>query len=132
MMSTMPLNPYEVRLLSVDELSQDTVQYFRDRYNNRFIRALRAAEEGRVVRYHFLPSDTTTWIVRGGKREYLVIPDIYCSCRSFYQSVVIAHDFEMCYHLLAQRIAEIRDLHKSTETTDSERRRLYDKWRRTD
>ncbi|TFG10783.1 hypothetical protein EU538_00795 [Candidatus Thorarchaeota archaeon] len=118
--------------MSEDELTQDTVQYFRKKYNNRFIRALRAAEEGRVMHYHFRPSDTTAWIVQGGKREYLVIPGIYCSCRSFYQSVVIARDFEMCYHMLAQNIAEVRSLQKDAETSDSERRRLYDKWRRTD
>ncbi len=128
----MPLNPYEIRLLSEDELTQDTIQYFRNKYNNRFIRALRAVEERRVIRYHFLPSDTTTWTVEGGKREYLVIPDVYCSCRSFYQSVVIAHEFEMCYHMLAQRIAEVRELYENAETSDSERRRLYNKWRRTD
>lgn len=128
----MPLNPYEIRLLSEDELTQDTIQYFRNKYNNRFIRALRAVEEKRVICYHFLPSDTTTWTVRGGKREYLVIPDVYCSCRSFYQSVVIAHEFEMCYHMLAQRIAEVRELQENAETSDSERRRLYTRWRRTD
>ncbi|MFW9845149.1 MAG: hypothetical protein ACFFD6_00250 [Candidatus Thorarchaeota archaeon] len=113
-------------------MTQNDIEYFRDRYGKRFVRALRAVEEGRVVKYHFQPSETTKWIVRGQRREYLVIPQTFCTCRSFYHSVVIDREVEMCYHLLSQRIAEIRGQFETVETTDVERRKMNIELRRTD
>lgn len=128
----MILSPYEEKRIGRTTLSQSDIQYFRQRYGKRFIRALRAVEEDRVVQYHFLPSDSTTWIVQGSARQYLTIPDTYCTCRSFYQDVVIAGEYKFCYHLLAQSIAETRDQFITRESNDAQRRVLYDKWRRTD
>ena len=128
----MSLLPTEIKRLSKDELTQDDIEYFRDKYEKRFIRALRAVEEGRVIKYNFEPSGTTKWIVRGQRREYLVIPQVFCTCRSFYHSVVIDREISMCYHLLAQQIAEIREQFKSIESTDAERRKMSAELRRTD
>jgi predicted nucleic acid-binding Zn finger protein len=127
----MILNKSEVKRLSKDELSQDDIEYFKNKYGNRFVRALRAVEEGKVMKYEFMPSCTYAWIVKGTKREYLVIPDVFCTGRDFYQSVVISRDADTCYHLLAQKIAEIRNFYTTIESTDAERRRLYVKWRKT-
>lgn len=121
----------EVARLSKGNLTQDDIEFFKNKYGNKFIRALRAVEERKVVKYHFLPSESETWIVEG-RREYLVIPDLYCTCRSFYQEVVISREVSMCYHLLAQRIAEIRGQFQPKESTDTERRQLFVEWRRTD
>ncbi len=119
-------------MLEKEELTQKDIEHFTERYGKRFIRALRAVEEGKVFRYHFLPSDITTWIVKGKRREYLVIPEIYCTCRSFYQDVVMSREANMCYHLLAQRIAALRVQYHTIESTDTERRNLHVEWRRTD
>jgi predicted nucleic acid-binding Zn finger protein len=127
----MILSQPEIKRLSKDELTQDDVAYFTDKYGNRFVRALRAVEEGKVVKYHFMPSDTVTWIVRGHRREYLVIPDIFCTGRDFYQSVVMARNSTVCYHLLAQKIASIRKQYVTIESTDVERRTHYERWRNT-
>jgi predicted nucleic acid-binding Zn finger protein len=127
---SLPLN--EVKRLSKEELTQSDVEFFRDRYGKRFIRALRAVEEGRAIKYSFQPSGTTKWVVRGQRREYLVIPQVFCTCRSFYHSVVIDREISMCYHLLAQRIAEIRNHYQSIESTDAERRKMSAELRRTD
>ncbi len=126
------LSKKEVELLSDGVLTQDAVIYFRQKYGNRFVRALRAVEERRVRRYLFSPSNTSTWIVKGRRRDYMVIPDVYCSCRSFYQDVVIARNIEFCYHLLAQEIAQIWGRYDVVEATDADRRRLFVEWRRTD
>jgi len=128
----MTLPPHEIDMLSKNELTQIDIEHFRDKYGKRFVRALRSVEEKRVLQYYFKPSDTTTWIVKGKRREYLVIPEIYCTCRSFYQDVVISRDSKMCYHLLAQKIAETRGQYQRTEATDTDRRRLYVEWRVTD
>jgi predicted nucleic acid-binding Zn finger protein len=128
----MALTAHEIALLSQDELKQADIEYFRGKYGLRFVRALRAVEERRVAEYHFKPSGSNAWIIRGLRREYFVIPEVYCSCRSFYQSVVIARKVDACYHLLAQRIAEIRSSYETVESTDADRRRLFVQWRRTD
>lgn len=128
----MALPPTETRRLEKDELLQSDIEFFKRKYGKKFVRALKAVEDGKVVKYMFSPSDSSTWIVRGRKREYMVIPDIYCTCRSFYQEVVISRDTNMCYHLLAQRIAELRRLHETRKATDQDRRQMYVEWRRTD
>ena len=127
----MSLPQAEVTRLSQEDLTQGDIEYFRTKYGKKFVRALRAVEEGKIVKYHFLPSESETWIVKG-RRQYLVIPEVYCTCRSFYQEVVISREINMCYHLLAQRIAEIREQYQVQESTDTKRRQLFVDWRRTD
>lgn len=128
----MVLPLHEIKMLSKKDLTQKDIVHFKEKYGKRFVRALRSVEERKVLRYHFRPSDTITWIVRGKRREYLVIPEIYCTCRSFYQDVVISRESKMCYHLLAQKIAETRNQYQESNATDADRRRLYVDWRRTD
>lgn len=131
-MNVMALSSTEVKKLSEESLTQSDIEYFRNKYGKRFVRALQAAEENKVAKYQFQPSNTTTWIVRGRGRQYMVIPKVYCTCRSFYQDVVISREIKMCYHLLAQQIAEIRNLYDSVDSSDAERRKMYVEWRRTD
>ncbi|MDH4213241.1 MAG: hypothetical protein OEV85_04935 [Candidatus Thorarchaeota archaeon] len=128
----MALSLIEVRKLSGESLTQSDIEYFRNKYGKRFVRALQVVEENKVTKYLFQPSNTATWIVKGRTRQYMVIPKIYCTCRSFYQDVVISREISMCYHLLAQQIAEIRDLYHTINSTDVERRKMYVEWRRTD
>lgn len=128
----MLLPRHEMERLSKNEMTQEDIEYFRDKYGKRFVRALRSVEEGRVTKYTFHPSETVRWSVRGSRREYLVIPEIFCTCRSFYHEVVIDGDSSMCYHLLAQRIAELRQEYDPADCTDADRRKLAMKWRRTD
>lgn len=126
----MALPPSEIRKLSKSQLEQSDIEYFQERYGKRFIRALRAVEERKVTECKFHPSDTVKWIVTGRTKEYLVIPEVFCTCRDFYQAVVINGEVTMCYHLLAQKIAAVRDTYKTVEMTDADRRRLYSEWRR--
>lgn len=128
----MSLPQSETNRLSKENLTQSDIEYFKNKYGKKFVKALRTVEEGKVVKFKFNPSESVTWIVAGRGRQYLVIPEIYCTCRSFYQEAVISRETNMCYHLLAQRIAEIREEYETQETTDTERRKLYVEWRRTD
>ena len=131
-MRNMALSLIEEKKLSRENLTQNDIDYFRKKYGKKFIRALRVVEENKVEKYQFNPSDTITWIVKGRTRQYLVIPKVYCTCRSFYQEVVISRESNMCYHLLAQQIAELRDQYELVDSTDTKRRKLYVDWRRTD
>lgn len=128
----MSLPKPEVDRLAKETLTQSDIEYFKNKYGKKFVKALRTVEEGKIVRYRFQPSESVTWIVKGRGRQYRVIPEIYCTCRSFYQDVVISRETTMCYHLLAQRIGEIRGEFENQESTDAERRKLYVEWRRTD
>ena len=124
-------NP-EINKLTQKELTQDIIEYFKQKFGKRFIRALRVVEEGRVFNYKFTPSKTSTWVVKGQRREYITIPETYCTCRAFYQDVVMTREVKLCYHLLAQIIAEIRGFYQTIKASDSERRKLLIEWRRTD
>lgn len=128
----MALSITEAKKLSKENLTQSDIEYFREKYGKKFIRALRVVEEKKVLKYKFQPSGSAIWIVRGRQRQYMVIPKIYCTCRSFYQEVVIARESNMCYHILAQQIAELRNEFERIASTDSERRKMYVEWRRTD
>lgn len=131
-MRNMALSLNEEKKLSRENLTQSDIDYFRNNYGKKFIRALRVVEEKKVDKYQFKPSDSITWVVKGRARQYMVIPKIYCTCRSFYQEVVISRESNMCYHLLAQQIAEIRNQYEIVDSTDTKRRKLYVEWRRTD
>jgi len=75
-------------------------------FGQRFNKAWKALLEGRVKRYRFKPSGRVVWIVVGKKRDYLVMPNAdFCTCDDFYYRVMdgMAH---LCYHLIAQKIAE--------------------------
>lgn len=128
----MSLPQSEVKRLSKKNLTQEDIEFFKDKYGKKFVKALRAVEERKIIKYKFNPSESLTWIVMGRGRQYFVIPELYCTCRSFYQEAVISREANLCYHLLAQRIAEIRNEYESRESTDTERRKLYVEWRRTD
>lgn len=75
-------------------------------FGSRFLRAWEALKDRRVKKYTFRPSGRVVWIVVGRKRDYLVMPAAgFCSCDDFYYNVIDgkAH---LCYHLIAQRLAE--------------------------
>lgn len=67
-------------------------------------KALDALEDSRVKKYVFQPSGRIVWIVVGKERDYLVMPAIdYCSCDDFYYQFDHGH---ICYHIIAQKLAE--------------------------
>jgi predicted nucleic acid-binding Zn finger protein len=125
----MPLSAYETKRLSQKVLEQHDIEYFKQKYGKRFIRALRAVEEGRVHKYIFNEGEAVRWIVEGSEGDYLVFPDTFCTCTDFYQSVVIDRAVDMCYHLLAQRIAELRGEYTTITGTEVERRKFSNIWR---
>ncbi|MGD8506228.1 MAG: hypothetical protein PVF15_06140 [Candidatus Bathyarchaeota archaeon] len=73
-------------------------------FGQRLKKALEALEERRVKKYVFQPSGRIVWIVVGKKREYLVMPAAeYCTCDDFYFQF---HQGHLCYHIIAQKLAE--------------------------
>ena len=88
----------------------------------RFIKALEAVKEERVKKYVFSPSNRIVWIVVGREREYQIMPAAgFCSCDDFYFRVM-DREVNICYHLIAQKIAENLEQYDKIETED----KLYD------
>jgi predicted nucleic acid-binding Zn finger protein len=74
------------------------------RFGQRVNKALEALGESRIKKYVFQPSGRVVWIVVGKERDYLVMPaSDYCSCDDFYYQFDHGH---ICYHIIAQKLAE--------------------------
>jgi predicted nucleic acid-binding Zn finger protein len=78
-------------------------------FGDRFTKALQALDDGRVRKHVFSPSGRVVWTVVGEEREYQILPlATFCSCNDFYFRV-LSHDAFLCYHLLAQKLADALD-----------------------
>lgn len=91
-------------------------------FGTRFTKALEALGEERVKKYLFKPSGRVVWIVVGKERDYLLMPVAeFCSCDDFYFRVM-DKEVHLCYHLIAQKMAEILKWYDLIEERDE----LYD------
>jgi len=91
-------------------------------FGQRFIKAFEALKENRVKKYVFKPSGRIVWIVVGKERDYLLMPEAeFCTCDDFYFRV-LDREVHLCYHLIAQKIANILKWYDAIE----ERDKLYD------
>jgi len=80
--------------------------------------SMKAVEEGRVKRIIFNPSRRVVWQISGKGRDYVILSNAeYCSCEDFYFRV-IGHEELLCYHLLAQKLAEALGRYSVVEESD--------------
>jgi len=104
------------------ELTDTQLSQLSEALGSRFTKAFNTIKEERVKKYIFYPSGRTVWIVVGREREYQIIPvAVFCSCDDFYFRVM-DRETNICYHLIAQKIAETLGLFDKIEEED----RLYD------
>ena len=95
----------------------------------RFSKAWEALKDGRVKKYRFEPSGRTVWIVVGKGRDYLVMPAAdFCSCDDFYFRVM-DKEIHLCYHLIAQKMAEALSQYDMFNEEDELYDRLMDEWK---
>ncbi|MGO9645976.1 MAG: hypothetical protein ACLPY5_14675 [Candidatus Bathyarchaeia archaeon] len=98
----------------------------------RFINGLELADTHKVRRYDFNPSGRTVWVVQGRKDEYQVIPEIpFCYCDDYYFRVM-EKKRGLCYHIIAQRIAEALDQYEKIAKADIEYSSITNHWRAVD
>ncbi|MDI6847577.1 MAG: hypothetical protein QMD23_05550 [Candidatus Bathyarchaeia archaeon] len=91
-------------------------------FGQRFTKAFEALKENRVKKYVFKPSGRIVWIVVGKERDYLLMPEAeFCPCDDFYFRVM-DREVHLCYHLIAQKIANILEWYETLEERDE----LYD------
>lgn len=99
-------------------------------FGQRFKKALEALEERRVKKYMFRPSGRIVWIVVGKEREYLVMPAVeYCTCDDFYFQF---HQGHLCYHIIAQKLAEATSQFDLVEDDDQLFDILIEEWKATE
>jgi predicted nucleic acid-binding Zn finger protein len=99
-------------------------------FGQRFTRAFEALKEGRVKKYNFKPSGRTVWIVVGKERDYLIMPEAeFCSCDDFYFRV-LDKEIHLCYHLLAQKLANILGWYETIEEHDELYDSLMEEWKK--
>ena len=99
-------------------------------FGQRFINAFEALKEERVKKYVFKPSDRVVWIVVGKERDYLLMPEAeFCSCDDFYFRV-LDREIHLCYHLIAQKIANILEWYETIEERDELYDSLMKEWKK--
>ncbi|MBS7632662.1 hypothetical protein KEJ15_03440 [Candidatus Bathyarchaeota archaeon] len=99
-------------------------------FGQRFTKAFEALKENRVKKYVFKPSGRTVWIVVGNERDYLLMPKAeFCTCDDFYFRVM-DKQVHTCYHLIAQKIAEILEWHETIEEDDDLYDSLMSEWKK--
>ena len=99
-------------------------------FGQRLEKALEALRERRVKKYVFQPSGRIVWIVVGKEREYLVMPAAeYCTCDDFYFQF---HQGHLCYHIIAQKLAEATNQFDLIEDDDQLFDILIKEWKATE
>ena len=110
-------------------LSKERVAELRSVFGERFEKALRLLEEKRVKQYTFEPSGRVVWVVVGKEKEYQILPRAgYCSCDDFYFRVING-ETGLCYHLIAQSLAEALGVYEEIREGDEFYDSLLAEWR---
>jgi len=109
------------------KVSEPQVSQLNEAFGQRGNKALEALNEGRIKKYVFKPSGRVVWIVVGKKRDYIVMPAIdYCSCYDFYFQFDRGH---VCYHIIAQKLAEATGMFDQFEDDDQFFNVLIKEWK---
>ncbi len=104
----------KAKQLLPEEIREKLTKIFSSRFGN----ALEAVEGGKVTKIVFKLSNRIVWLVSGKERNYLILPEAgYCSCEDFYFRV-ISHEEFICYHLLAQKLAQALRRYVTLEEKD--------------
>ncbi len=109
-------------------LDAESLDELRTKFGDKVERALKVIEDGHVKRYIFKPSKREVWIVIGRTRDYQVFPRLYCMCDDFYLNVVVRRSDPLCYHLLAQMLAESTHKFDSIEEGDKKYELFMHEW----
>jgi len=99
-------------------------------FGPRFTKAWETLNERRIKKYVFKPSGRIVWIVVGKEREYLVMPAAdFCSCDDFYFRAM-NKKIHLCYHLIAQKLAEALETYDLVEENDRLYNSLIEEWKK--
>ena len=109
-------------------LTEEQRQTLSKIFEKRLPPALALVEAKNISSYKFKPSGRTIWIVKGRKGDYQVMPEsMFCTCDDYYFRVM-DNKKQLCYHLVAQQIAEALGQFSTSEMSDSRYSEIAAKW----
>src|SRR6266508_1141330 len=109
-------------------LSDEQRQTLSKIFEKRLPPALALVEARNVTIHRFKPSGRTIWIVKGRKGDYQVMPEsMFCTCDDYYFRVM-DNKKQLCYHLVAQQIAEALSQYGVLDFADSQYAEVTSKW----
>jgi predicted nucleic acid-binding Zn finger protein len=112
------------------EVTDKQLTQLSETLGSRFTKAWEALKEERVKKYVFSPSGRIVWIVVGREREYQIMPAAgFCSCDDFYFRVM-DKEVQICYHLIAQKIADALGFFDKIEENDESYAFLMKEWKK--
>ncbi len=111
-----------------ETLDPKSLADLRTRFGEKLDRAIKLLEDGHVKKYTFMPSKREVWIAVGRTRDYQVVPRLYCMCDDFYLNVVIRRNDSLCYHILAQMLAEATHKFDEIQEDDEKYELLMQEW----
>ena len=132
------ITPKEIKMLekvceetkTTHELTGNHISQLSEALESRFTKAWEAVQEERVKKYIFSPSRRIVWIVVGREREYQIMPAAaFCSCDDFYFRVM-DREANICYHLIAQKLAEALEQYDKIEEEDRLYECLMEEWKK--
>jgi len=98
-------------------------------FQKRCEKAVKAVEDRLVSKYTFIPSGRVVWTVKGKSGEYQVMTETnFCSCDDFYFRVM-GYKRQVCYHMIAQKIANSLELYNKYELRDTDYDGITEKWK---
>ena len=112
------------------EVTGNQLTQLSEAFGSRFTKAWETLKEERVKKYVFSPSGRIVWIVVGREREYQIMPAAgFCSCDDFYFRVM-DREAPICYHLIAQKIADALEEYDLIEEEDRLYECLMEEWKK--
>jgi len=116
-------------LKSQREISAELKEALKKIFGERFTNGWKLANSKNVRRYEFKPSGRVVWVVQGRKSEYQVMSDIpFCYCDDYYFRVMDKKR-GLCYHIIAQRVAEALNKFQKISRNDSQYSSITNRWR---
>jgi predicted nucleic acid-binding Zn finger protein len=108
---------YEVKKTKklTDKQKKMMIKTFGTRFKNAYKTVL-----NRKVRKYVLNPTKQVWVVIGKGHVYQILPSVnFCSCNDFYFRV-IGQEIFLCYHLLAQKLADALEKYVVVEKNEKE------------
>jgi predicted nucleic acid-binding Zn finger protein len=109
-------------------ISGASLQILNKLCGDRFWKALQAVANDLVKKYVFKPSGREAWVVVGKSRDYRVLSEVYCDCEDFYINVIVKRSADLCYHILAQALAQSLDIYTEIRVDDMRYDALRAEW----
>jgi predicted nucleic acid-binding Zn finger protein len=112
-------------------LEKNLAKKLEESFGERYEKALDLVERVAIKRYLFKPSGRVIWEVRGKNSTYQVMPHTnFCNCDDYYFRVMNAKK-QLCYHIIAQKIALALGRFEKEENRDIDYGRITRRWKKT-